>query len=86
MVPAAITSTDQRQKSLRERPVPLATEQSKWSDIMGSLSIWHWVIVLAVAVLLFGRGKIPELIGDVAKGINTFKQGVREGDTSPEQK
>ncbi|PSH62004.1 twin-arginine translocase TatA/TatE family subunit [Phyllobacterium brassicacearum] len=53
---------------------------------MGSLSIWHWLIVLAVAVLLFGRGKIPELMGDVAKGIKTFKQGMREDDTPREQK
>lgn len=53
---------------------------------MGSLSIWHWVIVLAVAVLLFGRGKIPELMGDVAKGIKNFKQGMSEDDSSREQK
>ena len=34
---------------------------------MGSLSIWHWLIVAIVVLLLFGRGKIPELMGDVAK-------------------
>lgn len=48
---------------------------------MGSFSIWHWVIVLAVVLLLFGRGKIPELMGDVAKGIKNFKQGMNEDDT-----
>ncbi len=42
---------------------------------MGSFSIWHWLIVLAVVLLLFGRGKIPELMGDVAKGIKNFKKG-----------
>ncbi|PYE89713.1 twin-arginine translocase TatA/TatE family subunit [Phyllobacterium leguminum] len=47
---------------------------------MGSFSIWHWLIVLAVVLLLFGRGKIPELMGDVAKGIKNFKQGMSEGD------
>ena len=47
---------------------------------MGSFSIWHWLIVLAVVLLLFGRGKIPELMGDVAKGIKNFKQGMNEGD------
>ena len=36
---------------------------------MGSFSMWHWLIVLAIVLLLFGRGKIPELMGDVAKGI-----------------
>ncbi len=47
---------------------------------MGSLSIWHWLIVLAIALLLFGRGKIPELMGDVAKGIKSFKKGMAEDD------
>ncbi|UIJ73585.1 twin-arginine translocase TatA/TatE family subunit [Aurantimonas sp. HBX-1] len=48
---------------------------------MGSFSIWHWLIVLAVVLLLFGRGKIPELMGDVAKGIKSFKKGMSEEDT-----
>ncbi|MGU3398673.1 twin-arginine translocase TatA/TatE family subunit [Brucellaceae bacterium D45D] len=47
---------------------------------MGSLSVWHWLIVLAVVLLLFGRGKIPELMGDVAKGIKNFKQGMNDDD------
>jgi len=45
---------------------------------MGSFSIWHWLIVLAVVLLLFGRGKIPELMGDVAKGIKNFKSGMSD--------
>ena len=46
---------------------------------MGSLSIWHWMIVLAVGLLLFGgRGKISDLMGDVAKGIKSFKKGMAE--------
>ena len=45
---------------------------------MGSFSIWHWLIVLVVVLLLFGRGKIPELIGDVAKGIKNFKKGMSD--------
>ena len=36
---------------------------------MGSLSIWHWIVVVVVVLLLFGRGKISELMGDVAQGI-----------------
>ncbi|MEK1888010.1 MAG: twin-arginine translocase TatA/TatE family subunit [Phyllobacterium sp.] len=47
---------------------------------MGSFSIWHWLIVLAVVLLLFGRGKIPELMGDVAKGIKNFKSGMSDDD------
>ena len=45
---------------------------------MTSFSIWHWLIVLAVVLLLFGRGKIPELMGDVAKGIKSFKKGMAD--------
>ncbi|HEY4774638.1 MAG TPA: twin-arginine translocase TatA/TatE family subunit [Xanthobacteraceae bacterium] len=49
---------------------------------MGSLSIWHWIIVIAVVLLLFGRGKISELMGDVAQGIKAFKKGMSEDDTA----
>ncbi|KQT60527.1 MULTISPECIES: twin-arginine translocase TatA/TatE family subunit [unclassified Aureimonas] len=49
---------------------------------MGSFSIWHWLIVLAVVLLLFGRGKIPELMGDVAKGIKNFKKGMSDDETT----
>jgi len=45
---------------------------------MGFTSIWHWLIVLAVILLLFGRGKIPSLMGDMAKGIKAFKTGMKE--------
>jgi sec-independent protein translocase protein TatA len=49
---------------------------------MGSLSIWHWIIVLAVGLLVFGgRGKISDLMGDVAKGIKSFKKGLAEDET-----
>jgi sec-independent protein translocase protein TatA len=47
---------------------------------MGSFSMWHWLIVLAIVLLLFGRGKIPELMGDVAKGIKNFKKGMTDED------
>jgi sec-independent protein translocase protein TatA len=50
---------------------------------MGSLSIWHWMIVILVVVLLFGRGKISDLMGDVAKGVKSFKKGLAEDDESP---
>ena len=46
---------------------------------MGTFSIWHWLIVLAVVLILFGgRGKIPALMGDIAKGIKSFKKGMKE--------
>ena len=54
---------------------------------MGSLSIWHWLIVLVVVLILFGgRGKIPELMGDFAKGIKNFKKGMADDDVPPAPK
>jgi sec-independent protein translocase protein TatA len=49
---------------------------------MGSLSIWHWIIVIGVVLLLFGRGKISELMGDVAQGIKAFKKGMSEDEVA----
>jgi sec-independent protein translocase protein TatA len=45
---------------------------------MGFGSIWHWVIVLVIVLLLFGSGKIPSLMGDLAKGIKSFKKGMKD--------
>lgn len=47
---------------------------------MGSFSIWHWLIVIVVVMLLFGRGKISDLMGDVAKGVKSFKKGLADDD------
>ena len=55
---------------------------------MGSFSIWHMLILLAVALLLFGKGKISEIMGDFAKGIKSFKKGMAEDEDvtrKPEQ-
>ncbi|MBI1777529.1 MAG: twin-arginine translocase TatA/TatE family subunit [Proteobacteria bacterium] len=46
---------------------------------MGSFSIWHWLIVLAVVLILFGGGgKISKLMGDFGKGLKAFKRGLAE--------
>lgn len=48
---------------------------------MGTMSIWHWVIVIGVIALLFGgRGKLSGLMGDAAKGIKAFKEGLADDD------
>ena len=48
---------------------------------MGSFSIWHWMLFGAVALLLFGgKGKISDLMGDVAKGVKSFKKGLADDD------
>ena len=51
---------------------------------MGGLSIWHWMIVLVVVLLLFGSGKVSNLMGDFAKGIKSFKKNMAEDDASME--
>lgn len=46
---------------------------------MGTFSLWHWLIVLAVALLLFGgRGKIKNIMGDIGQGVTAFKKGLKE--------
>ena len=46
---------------------------------MGTFSIWHWLIVLVVVILLFGgAGRIPRLMGDMAKGVKAFKRGMKD--------
>ena len=47
---------------------------------MGGLSIWHWMIVLVVVLLLFGTGKVSGLMGEFGKGIKTFKRNVSDDD------
>ncbi|MEM1317499.1 MAG: twin-arginine translocase TatA/TatE family subunit [Pseudomonadota bacterium] len=49
---------------------------------MGQIGIWQIAIVAIVVVLLFGRGKISAVMGDVAKGINSFKKGLKDEDTT----
>lgn len=45
---------------------------------MGSFSIWHWLLVAAVLILLFGAKKVPAAMGDLAKGIKAFKRGLND--------
>jgi len=45
---------------------------------MGSFSIWHWLVVLMVVLLLFGGGKVSGLMGDFAKGIKSFKKNMAD--------
>jgi sec-independent protein translocase protein TatA len=51
---------------------------------MGSFSIWHWLLFGAIALLLFGgKGKISDIMGDVAKGIKSFKKGMADDTDDP---
>ena len=47
---------------------------------MGGLSLWHWIIVALVILVLFGRGKISEMMGDFGKGVSSFKKGLAESE------
>jgi sec-independent protein translocase protein TatA len=47
---------------------------------MGSMSIMHWLVVLAIVLVLFGAGKLPRVMGDFAKGLKAFKAGMKEED------
>ena len=47
---------------------------------MGSFSLMHWIVVLAIILILFGAGKLPRVMGDFAKGIKAFKAGMKEDD------
>lgn len=47
---------------------------------MGSMSIWHWLVVALIVMLLFGKGRISEMMGDLAKGIKSFKKGMADDD------
>jgi sec-independent protein translocase protein TatA len=49
---------------------------------MGGLSIWHWLIVGIIVLLLFGKGRFSDMMGDVAKGIKSFKKGMAEEDVT----
>jgi sec-independent protein translocase protein TatA len=51
---------------------------------MGSLSIWHRIVVIAVILLLFGRGKLSDLMGDVAQGIKAFRKSMQDDDKTAE--
>ncbi len=47
---------------------------------MGSFSLVHWLVVLLIVLVLFGRNRISEIMGDFGKGISSFKKGMGEAD------
>jgi sec-independent protein translocase protein TatA len=71
-----ICMTCRNMKPCPARPAPGRSRELEFA--MGTFSIWHMLILLAVALLLFGKGKISEIMGDFAKGIKSFKKGMAE--------
>jgi sec-independent protein translocase protein TatA len=53
---------------------------------MGSMSLFHWVIVALVVLILFGRGKLSETMGDFGKGMREFRKGMKDEDDDRERK
>lgn len=49
---------------------------------MGSMSIWHWLVVAVIILLLFGKGRISDIMGETAKGIKAFKKGMSDDDAA----
>jgi sec-independent protein translocase protein TatA len=49
---------------------------------MGAFSGWHWILVLLVILIVFGAGRLPRVMGDLAKGIKNFKAGMKEDETA----
>jgi sec-independent protein translocase protein TatA len=52
---------------------------------MGSFSLWHWLVVIILVLLLFGRGRISDMMGDIGKGLKSFKQGMAEDEAPAKQ-
>ena len=50
---------------------------------MGGFSLWHWLIVGIIILLLFGKGRFSDMMGDVAKGLKSFKKGMSEDEDKP---
>jgi sec-independent protein translocase protein TatA len=50
---------------------------------MGSLSIWHWLIVLLIVALVFGTKKLRNIGGDLGGAVKGFKEGMKEGEATP---
>jgi sec-independent protein translocase protein TatA len=50
---------------------------------MGGFSLWHWLVVGVIILLLFGKGRFSDMMGDVAKGLKSFKKGMSEDDEAP---
>ena len=52
---------------------------------MGGFSLWHWLVVIILVMLLFGRGRISDLMGDLGKGLKSFKEGMGDEEASKRQ-
>jgi len=57
-----------------------------FGGLMGEFSIWHWLLVLVIALLLFGPKRLPEIGKGIGEGLRALKEGMKEGSAKPEAK
>jgi sec-independent protein translocase protein TatA len=77
------TKNDGRQKESGERRLKALYKTQHLrheGKELGSFSLTHWLVVLAIILILFGAGKLPRVMGDFAKGIKSFKAGMKDDD------
>ena len=53
---------------------------------MGSFSLWHWLVVLVIVLVLFGRGRVADIMGEFGKGLKSFKHGMKDEDEEPSRR
>lgn len=51
-----------------------------------SIGIWQVILILLIVLIIFGAGKLPKVMGDVAKGVKNFKSGLKEDEDTPEER
>jgi sec-independent protein translocase protein TatA len=65
---------------------PLKIQLIRLETIMGSFSIWHWLIVLLIVVMVFGTKKLKNIGADLGGAVKGFKEGMKDGGSTPEEK
>ena len=53
---------------------------------MGSFSLWHWLVVLVIVLVLFGRGRVADIMGEFGKGLKSFKHGMKDEEEEPSRR
>lgn len=53
---------------------------------MGSIGVWQVILILVIVLIIFGAGKLPKVMGDVAKGVKNFKSGLKDEDLAEDKK
>lgn len=52
---------------------------------MGSIGVWQVILILVIVLIIFGAGKLPKVMGDVAKGVKNFREGMKDDGSTPSE-